>query len=519
MTQDTSKALFHSATRYFSGTLLSRVTGMLRDMIMAFCFGTAASLASFLVVYRLVYLIRRLFGEGLLHQGFIPHFETARAKHPKQGFLFFRDLFWNFAFVLGSFLFISEIILSFFQGEMIRLAMCMLPGIYFICLFGLFSGILHAEKKFFLSSVSPALSNVVWIFGILLFSPFPIETGLVGLACTISVAFFIQWVVTVPKIWYFMRQELSIREIFTFKIFSKELKDILSPLILGITGVAATQINSAVDALFAQYANPEGPAYLWYAIRLQQLPLALFGIALSSALLPPLARAIEQGNNARYSELLIYAKRKIFILIFPCTIGIFILGTSSINLLFGHGDFTPEATYQTTLCLWGYAIGLLPSAFVQMLAQGFYARKNYRVPATGFLYSALLNIFLNTCFVLLNWGPAAIALATSIASFFNVIYLSRKLHDSNFTFLKSKFILGVTFSCLAAGIIVISTGYFILNDATLRFFDQTYAFSRTFPRQLLEFSIQTGLYFFIFFSLCKVFKLRDALPTEWFKKI
>ena len=141
MKTDTTHFVSRSAFQFFSGTLLSRVTGMLRDIAMAFCFGTSPELAAFLLSYRFVYLIRRLFGEGLLHQGFIPHFEITRAEDQKRGALFFRDLFWTFALVLGAGSLLAEMGLSFFASEIPKLAMLMLPGIFFLALCGLTCGV------------------------------------------------------------------------------------------------------------------------------------------------------------------------------------------------------------------------------------------------------------------------------------------------------------------------------------------------------------------------------------------
>ena len=499
MTTDTSQFVSRSALKFFSGTALSRISGMLRDMSMAFCFGTAAPLAAFLLVYRFVYLIRRLLGEGLLHQGFIPHFETKKALDPRKGALFFRDLFWSLSLLLGILVACSEVALCFFEGETIKLAMWMLPGIFFICLFGLASGLLHAEKSFFLPSVSPVASNVVWILGVIFLARLEISHAVKGLAMTLSVAFFVQWVMTVPKTWAFLRSQLSVKEIFSGAVFSSELKELMRPLLLGVVGVAAVQINSVIDGIFVRFADLEGPAYLWYAIRLQQLPLALFGIALSSALLPSLSRAVEEGAMERYRSLLDFAKTRTFSLIFPCVMGIFVLGLSSINLLFGRGGFTPEATYQTTLCLWCYGLGLLPAAFVQVLAPGFYAKKDYRTPTLGFVYASLINIGLNTLLVFyFKLGAASVALATSASTLFNMIYLWKSLKQPTTGFFEMTRV-GVL--SLIAGGVALGMGYFLLKDGTIPMCFGNLPFPRDLPTQFLHLGLQTAIYFSIFFAL------------------
>ena len=164
------------------------------------------------------------------------------------------------------------------------------------------------------------------------------------------------------------------------------------------------QINSALDAVFARYASLEGPAYLWYAIRIEQLPLALFGIAFSTALLPSLSRALKAGNTPQYLSLLQFCFRKCYSLIFPCCLGVFVLGGVGVNLLFGRGGFTGESTHQTILCLWGYGIGLVPAAFVLLMAPAFYATREYKIPMKGAVISVGINLALSTLFVFLFRG-------------------------------------------------------------------------------------------------------------------
>lgn len=489
---DTPKFVAKSALRFLSGTSLSKISGMLRDVAMAFYFGTSPSIAAFLLSFRFVYLARRLFGESLLHQGFIPHFEELRAASSKSAALFFRDLLWTMVIFLTGIVILSELILFFFSGQIPFLSSLMIPGIFFICLFGFCTGLLQSEKSFFLPSVSPMVSNFVWILGILLFHKLPSEKAVIGLAVFISIAFFFQWLAVMPKVWSFLKTHLTKKEIFRGEIFSSEIQKLLRPLLLGMLGVASMQINSALDGVFARFASPEGPAYLWYAIRLQQLPLSLFGIALSTALLPSLSRALASQNAEKYFSLIRFAKKRAFTFSFPCFIGIFVLGLSSVNLLFGRGDFSQEATFQTTLCLWCYGLGLLPMVMVQIYAPAYYAKKDYKTPAMGFVFATILNIVLNALFVFVfRLGPASIALATSIASLMNCLFLSR-IVPSGGTY-SLRFIGSTTL----AGLLTLAFGYLVLGDGTLRL--GSAKLPREMLSQLFHFFSQAGLYFALFF--------------------
>jgi len=492
MSADTPQFVTRSSLKIFSGTLISRVTGMLRDIAMAFCFGTSPALAAFLLSYRFVYLLRRLFGEALLHQGFIPHFESVRSQDPKEGALFFRDLFTSMALIVGGVILVGEVALSLVAGQTAHLSMLLLPGVFFICLFGLSSGLLQAEKTFFLPAASPALFNLIWILGVLFLRILPIQQAVGGLALLLSFAHIAQWGMTAPKTWNYLRGHLSLQECMSPRPFSPELKQLVRPLLLGVLGVASVQINSAIDGVFARFASLEGPAYLWYAIRMQQLPLALFALSLSSALLPSLSRAFQEKDDTRFSELLRSAEKRIFTLIFPCMIGIFVLGASSVNLLFGHGDFGTGSVMGTTQCLWAYGCALLPASFVLILAPAFYAKRDYSTPAIAFATSTVINIGLNSLFVFyFHLGASSIALATAFSSFYNLIFLySRLQRRPRFSGTITKVAIAALLSGLAA----------YLFDRI--FFGDIFDLPRGLARQLIHFGALAGIYFTSFFLLC-----------------
>src|SRR5581483_5358829 len=351
---DTPKTVSRSTFAFLSGTFLSRLSGLGRDMAMAVAFGSSPAIAAFMVAFRFSNLLRRLFGEGPLASGFIPHFEQLRAASPEKGAQFFRDLFFSMSLFLllliGGIEAILCGILKWGQlqpdnAQILYLTILMMPGVLFICLFGLSSSFLQCEKRFFITGFAPVVFNLVWIGAALFFkNKDPIE-AVFPLSCAVVIAFLMQWLMLVPQTLAYLKKNLGESKSFSPKLFSPELRSLLKPLSLGIIGVGAVQINSALDAIFARFASLEGPAYLWYAIRIEQVPVALFGIALSAALLPPLSRAIKNADKTQYFTLLRFSLRRSFSLIFPCTLGIFVLGAVGINFLYGHGSFDHTSTY------------------------------------------------------------------------------------------------------------------------------------------------------------------------------
>ena len=244
----------------------------------------------------------------------------------------------------------------------------------------------------------------------------------------------------------------------------------IGPVFYGVIGVAAVQINSSLDVLMARFVSPAGPALLSYAHRVQQLPIALFAIAISSALLPALTRSIKKDLLDEYRSLLQFGLKRMYSILFPGMIGIFVLGLSSINLLYGRGQFSSEAIYETTLCLWAYGMGLIPVSFILMLAPAYYSRRDYRTPMIGSLLSVCVNVTLNAFMIfVLKWPVVSIAFATSLTAYVNVWFLVRRLHIKVFQKLKSSFF-RITISALCAGGLTGAVAFYLYADSSVAIF-------------------------------------------------
>lgn len=531
---DTQKSVSRSSFAFLSGTLLSRVTGLIRDISMAAAFGSNPAIAAFMVAFRLSNLIRRLLGEGPIASGFIPHFEHLRGTSPDLGSKFARDLLFSLGLLLIFIVGASEVLLwgvckwgrlSPDNAQVLTLTMWMMPGVLFICLFGLSSALLQCERKFFLTGFAPVAFNAVWIAAAFWLKGTSAEIAVLPLSIAIVFAYLMQWLMLAPQTFSLIKHPLSWKDAFKPQIFSPEIRKIVRPLILGIIGTGAVQINSALDAIFARYASLEGPAYLWYAIRIEQLPLALFGVAMSAALLPPLSRAIKEGVYDHYLRLLRFAFRRTFSLIFPCMLGLFVLGLAGINLLYGRGDFTGHDTYQTALCLWGYGFGLLPSVFVLLLAPGLYAQKEYRIPMKGSIYSVILNVLLTALFVFgFGWGAFSISIATSAAAWYNYFYLSshlsKKIGEPLLNASVYVAFLKVGSSAVIAAVATLFVGQYLAGDPTLSFFDGTGELTlvRDFWVQAKQFLALSGTFVLMFFAYARMMNAEDVLELVGIKK-
>ncbi|MGK5594142.1 MAG: murein biosynthesis integral membrane protein MurJ [Parachlamydiaceae bacterium] len=523
--KDTSHTIFRSAAKFFSGTLLSRVSGMLRDMSIAYAFGTESALATFFIAFRFSHLARRLFGEGSLPTAFIPCFEELRLKDEKQAHTFFFQLAQLLAlglFVLICIAIFSLQLLSQFSPfspdnqQLISLTCWMLPSLLFICLYGLNTAYLECEKSFFTPSIAPIAFNVIWIvatFYLMKEAPFQ---AMQGLSLAVVIGCFAQWGVTLPKVLSSLRSK-NVSFFGSFTLFSPSVRSFIKPLFLANIGVAASQVNNALDPLFARSAALEGPAWLWYAIRLQQLPLSLFGIALAGALLPPLSRAAKAKDYPTFFHFLDYSVGKSLQVMIPLTFATLLVGQSAVNLIFGRGHFVAESILGTTYCLWGYSLGLVPMSLILLLAPSFYALGDYHLPVKISLLSVVVNILLNGLFVFLfKLGAESVAIATSAAAWINCAILLVSLYQRGY---RPRFIQKVlptlAYTLVASVALLLFDLYYFQESANYQaILGQLPTYEGKIPFQLQRFVLQGAVFLMSFAGALLVVKRSKVIKLK-----
>ncbi len=488
---------------FFSGTLLSRISGMVRDLSMAFAFGDHPSVAAFMIAFRLSNLFRRLLGEGPLQSAFIPYFEGLKVQDPAKATLFFRQLALLITLLvlcltcvgeIGLWTFSSYFDVSVGNREILTLTAWMLPGLLFICLYGLNISLLHCHETFFIPSFAPFVCNVIWILGALFLQSQPTPFAMQSLAKLVIVGFLGQWLLTLSST--LKHVPMNLKESFSFKI-PKEVKELAKLFAFGAIGVGAVQVNALIDSLFARYADLRGPIYLWYSIRLEQLALAVFGIACVSTVVPRLSRAIKSNDIAGAQTFFNFSYRRILTVMIPCTFAIFALGGISVNLIYGRGSFSDFAVSETALCLWSYAIGLIPATMVILFSALFYARNNFRTPLRISIYTILLNIFFNALFIfILELGAISTALATSISSWVNFWYLQKRAKKEGWEplFPLSK-IISLSLASIFSGLCVVAIEYLFLKPTILPLLMGNQAI---FPREFLDQAFYFTLSFLLF---------------------
>lgn len=424
-------SLNKATKRYSFGVILSRVSGMIRDVVLAYFFGTTAQIATFMIAYRFANLLRRILAETPLSSSFIPSFEALAAKDEKAALLFFRDLLATLAVLVTACIGAAMLCIypcrfwmSPANQQIAQLTLYMMPSILFLALYGLVAAFLQMQKVFFLSSLAPIAFNGVWIAA-------ACGMGWTGqlscklLSVSIVVGFAAQLLFLLPKLAQAIQGRLTRAEFLSPSLFDSSLKPLVKPFFLTAAGVSTTQVNAALDSLFAKAQDPSGPAYLWYAIRIEQVPLALFGIAASTALLPLMTKYLKQNLQDKAQESLQHSLCKVVALLMFSTGGLVCCGVFGLNVLFGRGEFGYSSLYSTYLCLLAYAAGLVFQGLSLVYTSASYALEEFKKPMRISLASIALHLGCNTLFVQgLQLGPISVALSTSIAACFQMFCLA-----------------------------------------------------------------------------------------------
>ena len=499
--------------RFFSGTLFSRISGFGRDLVMAFAFGDHPSIAAFMIAFRFSNLLRRLVAEGPIQITIIPYFEGLRIKDHSKALLFFLKLLFLVTISLLAITIIVELGICYFLSlenfayqEVYILTRWLFPAIIFICLYGLNTCLLHCYDSFFVPSFAPFICNSIWITAALLLKNDLAEVAMVSLAKWVCIGFIGQWLFTLPKIIPILKTHFKEKLNRTILKISTEVKQLLSSFSLGAIGIGAMQINSFVDGLFSRHAHISGPVYLWYSIRIEQLALAIFGIACVSTIVPRLSRAIKQGDRKKAESLFAFSYKRILLVMIPCTFAIFALGGASTNFIYGRGSFSEGALLHTTICLWSYAIGLLPTTILIPFFSFFFFNNNFRTPTIVSLISVLINIFLNALFVFIfKWGIASIALATSMSAWGNFLLIQQLNRSFKVGYVSNGIFKGLLVTFLAL-LFTIGINHFFLHASLFHPF-----FPRSLSLQVSYLCMQSITFFGSLIGFSYLFKHQELL--------
>ena len=415
-----------------SATLASRVLGFVRDAVVALVFGAGPVTDAFFVAYRIPNILRRLLAEGALSTAVIPVFTEYAAVRS-------RDELWRLVrATLGTALVVLAVttlvgialapwllraIAPGFTSDPVQEALAvqltrvMFPYLVLVGLSALAMGALNAENRFFASALGPAVSNVGMIAGVLLLARH-VDPPILALALGVLMGGVGQLLVQVPDL---ARAGLLVGP--SWEPRHPALARMARLLAPAVFGLAAVHVMVFVNTLLASFLPAGSISFLYYADRVMEFPLGIFGIALASAALPAMSRQAAAGDTRALAGTLNFALRLAVYICLPATIGLLVLRAPITRVLFERGRFTSADTLATAQALSGYAVGLVAFAAARITAQAFYAVRRPGVAVRLGVLAVAANVLTALVLMGLGVGHAGLAYASSVGAFVNLLAL------------------------------------------------------------------------------------------------
>lgn len=423
-------------------TLLSRISGLVRDVVIARSFGASPLTDAFWIAFRIPNLLRRLFAEGAFSQAFVPILGELKAQSslPRtqqvinytalllSSLLLLITLFGVIFAPLLTLIIASGLNEPSTQQAAIAMTRIMFPYIFCMSLVSLASGVLNTWSRFAIPALTPLLLNLSMIASSLWLSTYfelPIYALAVGVMIGGILQLITQWIALI-------RLGLAPKFNTEFRNAAHDpiVRRIAKKMLPAILGVSVAQISILINTNIASWLPAGSVTWLSFADRLMEFPSALLGVALGTVLLPYLSAAHAQQDQQRYNELLDWGLRLIFLLGLPAAVGLALLGNGLSSILFNYGAFTVEDTRQTASAILAYSIGLIGILSIKILAPGFYAKQDIKTPVKIAILILCITQALNLVFVPL-FQHAGLALSIGTASLLNACLLYLGLRRRN----------------------------------------------------------------------------------------
>ena len=436
------RALLKSTAVISGMTFISRIFGYVRDAVIFIFLGASGSTDAFFVAFRIPNFLRRLFAEGAFSQAFVPVLSEYKEKHSDQEL---KNLVNHVAGVLALLLVIISVIgvvlapiliYVFAPGfidephrfdlaaQMLRITF---PYILFISLTAFAAGILNTHNQFAVPAFTPTFLNLSLIAAVLWLAP-RFEEPVVALAWGVFIAGIAQLIFQVPFL-----IKLGLFPKFSLSGAKEGVDKILRLMLPAIFGSSVVQINLLINTLIASFLAVGSISWLYISDRFVELPLAIFGVATATIILPRLSKQFVNESEEGFSKTLDWALRISVFIALPAMLGLILLAKPILTSLIQYREFTALDTNMASLSLMTYALGLPAFILIKVLAPGFYSRQDTKTPVKIGVIAMFCNIFLNLAFiwVWIKWnlsGPhAGLALATSLAAYINAGLLFKKL--------------------------------------------------------------------------------------------
>lgn len=466
-------SLFKSTFVIAFFTLLSRISGLLRDLVMANTMGASFLSDAFFVAFKIPNFFRRLFAEGAFNAAFVPSFAGLLTAEGRKAAVDFAGEVMSV--LLVALLALNAVFIAFMPWLLplfapgftddpakydltVTLARLCFPYILFISLVSLLAGMLNSLGKFAAPAAAPILLNLCMILGLI-----TLQHHTATPAHAVAIGVFFAGIAQLVWLILACVREGAMPGLVMPKL-TERVKTMLILMAPAALGSSVQQLNLLIDTIIAS-TMPEAVSYLYYADRLTELPIGMIGVAVATALLPLMSKQIKAGNIEAANNSMNRALEIILLFGLPATAALLAIAEPIIHVIYEHGKFTAEDTYATYRALMAFAVGLPAFLIVKIFAPGFYASRDTKTPFKIAILCVVINLVLNLILIhpLKHVG---MALATSVASWVNCLLLGYFLHKRGLfkpdALLKKRLLrLGLATLCMAA---LILTSTALLSD-------------------------------------------------------
>jgi putative peptidoglycan lipid II flippase len=491
-------------------TLVSRVLGYIRDILIAIFLGVGPLADAFFVAFRIPNTFRRLFSEGTFNAAFVPSYATELSQGEEQSNEFANNVFNLLILGLFFIIIVIEIFMPMFvfliapgfdaDNQKMELAINLtritFPFLFFISLASFFSAILNSHNRFAVAAAAPIILNIMLI-GVLFFGKFLNDKLVYYLSYAVTFSGFIQLIF----LYVFVKKFYSPKLNFKIKI-DKKIKIFFKKLLPSIFSSGVTQINILVGTIIASF-QASAVSYLYYADRIYQINLAIAGIAIGTVILPKLSSYIQDENN---DQIIIIQNKALELSLFlsiPAAIALLIASEQIVSALFGYGTFNEDGVKNSAKALFYFSLGLPAFSLIKVFSSFFFARHNTKTPFYISLASVLLNILISI-FYFKSLGFIIIPIATTISSWFNSIVL--------FIFLKKNSFFNFNFLFITRflRIMVAATIMGLFFNLLINFFEIKLAYDQSLKLYYLIVVVLSGLISYLLIAIfIKAFKISD----------
>ena len=491
-------------------TIISRLLGYLRDILVAIFLGTSFLADVFFVAFRIPNTFRRLFSEGTFNAAFVPSYSLELTKKNNKSSKFASEVFNLLFLILLILVLVAQIFMPTFVSLIapgfiddrekmnlaINLTRITFPFLMLVSLASFFSAILNSHNRFAEAAAAPIILNIVLIIVLLLNKSLNDE-----LVYYLSYGVTLAGILQLIFLSFFVTKYFKFNFNFSFRI-TNNVKIFFKKLLPSIFSSGVTQINILVGTIIASFQT-SAVSYLYYADRIYQINLAIAGIAIGVVILPRLSKHIIKKNKKKINLIQNKALELSLFLSLPASIALFIASDEIISALFGYGQFSENSASNSAKALYFFSFGLPAFAMIKVFSNFFFANHDTKTPFYISIVSVLLNILISVYFFK-TVGFIIIPIATTISSWFNLIALflilkKRSLFCFNNIFIKRFF--KTVFASILMGLFF---NYLIL------LFNEQLSFEYSFKSIYLILTVILGLGFYLLISyLIKAFQLED----------